>query len=238
MEKKKFPCKLEELPVIAGFILQSVRKDLADFSGFSSMFTVDFIEAGEMKVNACNNLLMSSSVAKQLKAVTQNLADKSVGLRVKLNQLEGYLKLAAGEIDIKVSDSGLKEVRNDISRGNTEGVVKNTWNLVNNAQRNQPALVAKGLKTTFLAEITTAVTEIDSLNNTQNVLTSERNRLTDSNMSVFNDVWTELTPILDTAKALYRGVDDVKLKDYTMSQLVKRVNAEGSRMIKPAKVQA
>lgn len=238
MEKKKFPCKLEELPVIAGFILQSVRKDLADFSGFSSMFTVDFIEAGEMKVNACNDLLMSSSVAKQLKAVTQNLADKSVGLRVKLNQLEGYLKLAAGEIDIKVSDSGLKEVRNDISRGNTEGVVKNTWNLVNNAQRNQPALVAKGLKTTFLAEITTAVTEIDSLNNTQNVLTSERNRLTDSNMSVFNDVWTELTPILDTAKALYRGVDDVKLKDYTMSQLVKRVNAEGSRMIKPAKVQA
>jgi hypothetical protein len=37
---------------------------------------------------------------------------------------------------------------------------------------------------------------------------------------------------LDAAKALYRGVDDVKLKDYTVLQLKKRIHAEGKREVK------
>jgi hypothetical protein len=37
---------------------------------------------------------------------------------------------------------------------------------------------------------------------------------------------------LDAARAIYRGVDDVKLKDYTVLQLKKRINAEGKREVK------
>lgn len=36
-----------------------------------------------------------------------------------------------------------------------------------------------------------------------------------------------VTSVLKTGRLLYRGVDDVKLKDYTLAQLLKRINAEG-----------
>ena len=45
---------------------------------------------------------------------------------------------------------------------------------------------------------------------------------------MFNDLWTSLQPILKTAKAIYRVVDETKLKDYTVTQLVKRINARKS----------
>jgi hypothetical protein len=37
--KKMFQCKIEELPVIGEFVVESARKDMADFSGFSPVFT-------------------------------------------------------------------------------------------------------------------------------------------------------------------------------------------------------
>jgi hypothetical protein len=73
------------------------------------------------------------------------------------------------------------------------------------------------------------VKQIESLNIRQNDLIRERNRLTEKNTNLFNDLWKSLQPVLNTAKAIYRGVDAVKLKDYTVTQLVKRIHAEGKR---------
>jgi hypothetical protein len=53
--------------------------------------------------------------------------------------------------------------------------------------------------------------------------------MTEKNIYQFNDLWDSLQPILKTAKAIYRGVDEVKLKDYTVTQLTKRIHAEGKR---------
>ncbi|MDR0613534.1 MAG: hypothetical protein LBG45_08695 [Dysgonamonadaceae bacterium] len=36
--KRLFQCKFEELPVIGQFVVDSARKDIADFSGFSPVF--------------------------------------------------------------------------------------------------------------------------------------------------------------------------------------------------------
>jgi hypothetical protein len=46
---------------------------------------------------------------------------------------------------------------------------------------------------------------------------------------LFNDLWKTLSPVFETGKALYRGVDEAKLKDYTVTQLVKRIDHEGRR---------
>jgi hypothetical protein len=61
---------------------------------------------------------------------------------------------------------------------------------------------------------------------------SENNLLQVIYFMLLNDLCDSLHPILDAAKALYRGVDDVKLKDYTVLQLKKRINAEGKREVK------
>jgi hypothetical protein len=45
-----------------------------------------------------------------------------------------------------------------------------------------------------------------------------------------HNLWN-LQPILKTAKAIYRCVDDVKLKDYTILKLRKQINAEGKKNV-------
>jgi hypothetical protein len=232
MITKKFTCKIEELPTIGEFILERAVKDLADLGAYSSLFTSEYLATIKSKIVACKELVASSTVTKELKAVTQQLYDKSKGLRIKINVLEGYLKIGAKELDILLEDVGLKSVRNDITRCNTEGLILNMQKALTAVKRNLPVLEAKGLKPELIGDIETQIQEIDALNVKQNNLISDRSRLTKANLELFNDLWDSLHPILDAARAIYRGVDDVKLKDYTMLQLKKRINAEGKREVK------
>jgi hypothetical protein len=232
MIAKKFPCKIEELPTIGEFVLDGVQKDLDDFSGYSSLFSPEYLATVKKKIVTCKELVASSTVAKELKAVTLQLYDKSKHLRIRLNALEGYLKICAKELDILLEDVGLKSIRNDITRCNTEGLILNVQKALTAVKRNLPVLTAKGLKPELIGDIETQIQEINALNVKQNSLTSDRSRLTKANIELFNDLWDSLHPILDAAKALYRGVDDVKLKDYTILQLKKRINAEGKREVK------
>jgi hypothetical protein len=233
MTTKKFSFKIEELPIVGEFILERVSKDIADFLAYSSLFTPDYLATIQKKIVVCKEVVASSTVTKELKAVTQQLGNKSKGLRIKMNVLEGYLKIGAKELDILLEDVGLKGVRRDITNNNTEGLILNVQKSLTAVKRNQPVLATKGMKPELIVDIETHVQEIDALNVKQNNMISDRNRLTKSNIESFNDLWDSLHPVLDAAKAIYRGVDDVKLKDYTIAQLKKRINAEGKREVKP-----
>jgi len=228
MEKRKFSFKIEELVVIAAVILASVRKDIADFAAFSSVFTVEFLDAIAAKLEACKTLINASTIAKELKLITKDVNEKSAAFRTKLNALETYFKYAAGQLDIQVSDAGIKAARLNISRGNTEGVVSALRVVLANARRNRAALEAKGMKPEFLTAFEAGINEIEALNNKQITLKNDMARQTDTNMATYNDLWSDICIITDAAKAIYRGVDDVKLKDYNVSLLRKRINAEGS----------
>jgi hypothetical protein len=226
MRIRIFPCKIEDVPVIGEFVVNSVERDLNDFSGYSSLFTIDYLVSIKIKIGVCKELVKSSVIAKELKFATQKLYDKSNNLRVKLNTLEGYLKLSADDLDVAVNDVNIKSVRQNISRGNIEGVLSSMKTALVAVKRNMPALEAKGLKQSLIDEIETQLQEINSLNDKQNELISKRNRLTSENIDKFNDLWSSLKPIFDTAKAIYRGVDDVKLKDYTIAHLKKRTSVK------------
>ncbi|MDR0843669.1 MAG: hypothetical protein LBN71_00470 [Tannerella sp.] len=76
----------------------------------------------------------------------------------------------------------------------------------------------------MFGEIEAQVEKINALNVKQNELESVRNRLTKESIEIFNDLWKLLQPVFETGKALYRGVDAARLKDYTLSQLLKRIN--------------
>jgi hypothetical protein len=220
---KTFRYKIENLPTIGEFLLKNLDKDIDDFNNFSSVFTPEYLAAIKNKIYICKDIISSSVVTKELKALTQHLYNESKALRIKINAVEGYLKLAAKELDIAVVDFGLKNIRNDISRNNIEGLVMNVQKTLIAIKRNQAVLESKGLKPELITDIETQTREINNLNVNQNELISGRNRLTKTNIDLFNDLWDSLQPILKTAKAIYRGVDDVKLKDYTIRQLVKRI---------------
>jgi hypothetical protein len=224
--KRKFQCKLEELPVVAEFISDGIKKDMDAFSKFSPDFNPDFVARLDDKIRDCKKVSSSSTITAGLKLVTNQLNDLSRGLRGKLNIVEGYMKIGAAELDVLVADAGLKNVRNCISKGNMEGVISNTHKFIEVVKRNQNVLVGKGLNMELINDIEKHIDDIDALNRKQNTMISDRNRLTKQNIELFNDLWDCLLPALNAAKAMFKGVDDVKLKDYTITQLVKRVNAE------------
>jgi len=222
--QKSFPCKVEELPVIGEFILNSVEKDLSDFSSFSPKFNTAFFDDVRRRINACKTTIASSTITKELKATTEKLYKICDDLRLPLNKLEGYLSLAADNLDIAPKDFGIATVRNDIQRKNVEGIISNTPKLVVAMRRNESALSTVGLAVPeFICDVEVRVGEINTLNIKQNDLTSRRGRLTDENMALFNELWDSLQPILKTGTALYKGKDPVKLKDYTINALMRRV---------------
>jgi ribosomal protein S7 len=227
--KKMFPCKIEDLPVIAETIVGSARRDIADFSDFSPEFTGLYFDAIDAKIVVCGKKLRSWVVVRELKTTTELLVSKTYQLRPKLNLLEGYLKLSTGSLDVKESDLGLAVVRNAISKGNTEGVVLSVTNLLAGVRRNQAALEAKGMNPLLIDEIAALAQDINTLDVKQNEQESIRNRLTEENIDLFNDLWKTLVPVLETGKALYRIVDEAKLKDYTVAQLIKRLNRSGKK---------
>ncbi|MDR2126326.1 MAG: hypothetical protein LBP63_05820 [Prevotellaceae bacterium] len=226
MIAKNFPCKLEEVPVIGEFVVNSAERNIDDFSAYPAVFNPDYFATLRSKIEVCKDLLQSSAITNELKFVTNQLYRKVGNFRVAVNVLEGYFKLGANRLDIAVKDSGIKEVRNDITRGNVEGLFANMQTALAAVKRNQIALNAVGMKQSLLDEINNQLRTIRELNEQQNGLIGNRNSLTVENVEKFNDLWNSLKPILNAAKIIYKGVDEAKLKDYTVSQLRKRINAE------------
>ena len=226
MEEKKFNCKMEDVPVITGFALTSMENDKVDFLAFSPMFADPFMDNVRSKRIVCIELVKSKDVVKQQKAITQQISVKLNELRVSLHPVEGYLKLAGDSLDIQLADFGLNDLRNDISKENVEGVISESQSFVTNLKRNEAVLQTKGLKTEMITDITDLVAEIALLNQQQNNLKNKRSRVASDNLKDFNELWDMLTSILNAGRAMYRGVDNVKLKEYTLSNLLKRVHNE------------
>jgi hypothetical protein len=223
-KKRLFQCSISDLPVLGEFLLESLGRDINDFSNYSPLFTTSYSDSIRAKIVTCREVTRSWIFIKELKSVTETLYSSIKALRVTINPVEGYVKLAAASLDVAVDDVGLKEVRRSIGRGNAETLVPAVAELLSTLRRNIAALQAVGLQESVLTAIEEQTAAIDALNVKQNELESRRNRVTEQDIDVFNDLWFALQPILETGRALYRGVDAAKLKDYTIAQLKKRLH--------------
>ncbi|MGC9151983.1 MAG: hypothetical protein ACP5F6_09550 [Microbacter sp.] len=229
MNSKKFWLKTEMVPVVAGFMLNSLRGDLEDFSSYSSVFSEEFINGVDAQKALCNELIQSRSLAGQLKLITGQLNDKTQELRRKLNFIEGYLILTDKELDMNVSDMGVKALRKQINRNNIAGIIMDVSTLSANLTRNINVLQTKGMSPQVTTELTTLATEINRLNDAQRLKESERSRIADANIKEFQKLWDMMLIISKAAKAIYRGVNAVKLKDYTISTLAGKVTANAHK---------
>ncbi|HLP05201.1 MAG TPA: hypothetical protein VK152_07215 [Paludibacter sp.] len=229
MEEKKFNCKMEDVPVVAGFVFASFEKDKADFVKYSSVFADPFATNVRAKQSECYEIVKSGDVIKHQKVVKLQMDGKIADFRLGMNQVEGYLKFADGTLDIQLTDFGLKAIRTAISNDNVEKIISEGRSLIGNLKRNEAALKAKGMNPDLLTGLTTLVGEIEELNTNHNSKKNERSRAADGSIKTFNELWDITGTILDAGRALYRGVDEVKLREYTIANLLKRVhNANGN----------
>jgi hypothetical protein len=224
MEEKKFNCKMEDVPVITGFVLESFERDKADFLKYSPIFADPFVTNVRTQQMVCYEIVKSGDVLKLQKVVKKQLEAKLGDFRLGLNQAEGYLKLTDGSLDIQVADFGLKTLRTAISDENVEKIISEGRSLIVKLKRNETALKAKGMTPEMLTGLTSLVTEIEELNTSHNTKKNERSRAADDSIKSFNELWNITGTILDAGRALYRGADEVKLREYTLANLLKRVH--------------
>lgn len=226
-EKRKFSCKAEEVPAIGGYLAQRMRADLVDFADFSGIFSEEYITQLEAKTTACTQVVVSDVLTKEISVITAQIVEKSKTLRLALNKVELYFKMADGEMTAAAGTLGAQNLRASINSGNSEGIVAHARRILAGINTNLVVLQSKGLKPTLVDEITQLTNDIETLGNEQNFKITERNRHTDENNSFLNELWDKISFILTTGRTLYRGVNDTKLNDYTLTTILKRINAEG-----------
>jgi hypothetical protein len=214
---------IEDVPVISGFVFASFENDKVDFLKYSPVFNDPFLDNARIKQAECNEILKPRDVLKHQKAVKVQITDCLKDLRISLNQTEGYLKLAGGELDIQVTDFGIKALRLAISGQNLEKTISEGHSLVAHLKRNETALKAKGMSDEMLITLSEQINKVEALNLQHNSKKNEHSRVADDSIKIMNELWEITGIILDAARGIYRGVDEVKLREYAVSNLLKRV---------------
>jgi len=226
MEEKKFNCAAEQLPIALRMALTSLKIDWADFNSYApGVFSNSFIQESEAKITSFEQLTKAWDVKQQQKVVTtQNLPAALKNVQLQLNPVEGYLKLADGTLDINRDDFGLDKLRDALHDKDIAGVVSAGNSVIIHLKRNEEALTAKGMKPEAITSLAAKLIEVESLKSSQNNLKNKTGRVSSTNIEAGNEIWDTLKIITDTGTAIYKGVDSVKQKEYTLSAIFKRIS--------------
>lgn len=218
-------CRIEEVPAIGGFLIDSLGLDIADFTAFSPDFNAGYVTTAQTQLAAVTALIIPKTLTAELKVITLRIYDNMSILPQKIDFLEGYIKRATG-LTVAAKDFGISAIRKANNKGDVEALVfalNYTLGLVNNAT-NLPLLTAKGytpIQNTVLQGIKT---KLNDDNVAQNAKENERNNLVSDNADVINSFWKILTDISDAGKRIYRTSN--KKDDYTIAELKRRIRQE------------
>jgi hypothetical protein len=224
MITRKYDCKIEEVPVIGGFILFPLRRDIDDFSAFlPKVFSNDYVVNLERKIDEVKNLLNPQSETVELKDVTIHLHLTMDGLIEPADKVAGYIKFTKGAVPISVKDFGLTALKQRIHSKDAEGALKNLRTVIDNIEKYRPQLVEQRLDDNTVARFTTALTAIETDNQRQFEIITKRKAIVENNVTLINDLYKTIIEVCNVGKTIYKGKDDLKVKDYTFRELKKKV---------------
>jgi hypothetical protein len=222
MENKNYNCKNEELPVIAEYLVFSLKKDLADFTAFSPKFNEMYVTAFEGKIDAVKSILNPRDETVELKNVTARLYVAMDALIAPIARIERYVKMAGSAISVSVKDFGLPELRRKIRSRDAEGVLATLKTVNGYIDTYKSTLAAQGMPDDLIALFANAVALIHDNNQRQYEIIVGRKKLVDNNMHLFKELYSVITDVCDTGKVVYRS-NSVATKEYIFTELKKRV---------------
>jgi hypothetical protein len=224
MTTQIYNCKREEVPVIGRYILFPLKRDFNDFSTFlPKIFTNDYIPNLERKIDEVNNLLNPQIETVELKNTTNRLYLTMDGLIDPANRLAGYVNFAKNAVQISAKDFGLTPLKRRIHARDAEGVLQNLRLVIANIEKYRPQLVEYGLSEDIVERFTQALTAIETDNQQQFEIVSRRKTIVENNMAVINDLYKTIIEVCNVGKTLYKGKNDMRVKDYTFNELKKKV---------------
>ncbi|MEZ5195324.1 MAG: hypothetical protein R2764_02665 [Bacteroidales bacterium] len=225
---KKIPFRLEEVPVVASMVMDSLNRDLADFTAFSPKYDAVFVSDIATKVKAVEVKTNTQVYIAQLKTITTSLYNSTDSLRPLMTRLEGYVMLAKDELNIAPADFGISDVRNKIGTKDVEGLLDKLAITLMHTTNNLAVLETKGFTAEALTELETLTEAIRSKNPEQNLKMDEKEAGVQANLGLIKELWEIIAEVMDIGKRLYKYDDTEKTGDYTISTIKSRIRHEGS----------
>jgi len=222
-KNRTYSCKDEELPVICNYVAYSFGRDLPDFEAFSSNFSDVYFTGFESKIKLVDELINPRLATVELKGITKELYDAMDSLITPINHVAGYMKLAKSEIRITEKDFGLTLLRQKAKSRDAEGVLQNIKIVNANLGKHKEVLSKHGLTDELIYHFSTVAETVATNNQKQYEILSQRRVIVQNNLKVFNELAAQFNEICNVGKILYKGKDTLKLKEYTFTELKKRV---------------
>jgi hypothetical protein len=227
MTERMYNCKNEEIPVIGGYVLFGLKRDFNDFSLFlPKVFTPDYINGFEGKIVEVNSLLNPNDETVELKDTTGKLYSALDSLIEPVDKIIGYVKFTKGAIPISVKDFGLTTLKQKVRSRDAEGALKNIRTVVANLEKYRNELVEQGFDENLIATFNNNLTIIETKNQRQFEIINNRKNIAEKNVKLINDLYKIIIEVCNVGKSLYKGKDDIKVKDYTFSELKKKVRVK------------
>jgi hypothetical protein len=227
MAEQIYNCKSEEVPVIGGYVLFGLKRDFNDFSQFfPKVFTPDYVPNFERKITSVNILLNPNNETVVLKETTGRLYSTMDGLIEPANRIVGYIKFTKGAIPISAKDFGLTTLKQKLRSKDAEGALKNLRTVIANIEKYHVQLTEQGLESDIVDRFKNALGVIETNNQLQFEIITKRKNIVEKNVSSVNDLYKIIIEVCNVGKTIYKGKDELKVKDYTFSELKKKVRVK------------
>lgn len=224
-----FSCKYEELLPVSKFTLFSLKRDIAEFTAFSNMFSDEYVTQTEAMINTVENLLEPKAETLMLSMIAQTMEQQATELGDQLNFIDGYLKLLKTMPGMTAKAFGISDLRISIRKRDYEGVLKGLKILLSNVQNHLSALQGKGMPATMPQTLQGLHDDIAQNRLKQFEIKSNRAGIVQNNLKTLNELYMRMTEIYSIGKVLYKNTDPAKYADYTFTKLLKKVrNAKAS----------
>ena len=226
MKEKKsrnFSFKDIEFIVVCGFTLLSFLRDILLFRKYSPKFTDEFGTALQAEIDAAKELVEPQSEMVEQKAITDRMHTTILALPQALNWIKGYIEMAGKSIGISVKDFGINETKDAIKKMDIEGVIKGLHTVNTNIVKFKPILTVQGLSEELATRLAGDATSISNDRQRQYEILTNRKAILQDNVETLNVLHAKIMEIHKVGKILFKGNDPVKLQEYTMTELLKKV---------------
>lgn len=205
--------KQEDYAAIADFMLQSFERDKADFlTYYKSMddaYLAEFKAANEALKNAPSVTVRT----KQQKSITTQLYTLLDNTKRNIIFLKDYAQRV--ELDVTSLAKAVKQ----IASRNAEGTVKILRDILPYYEEHTAEIT--NMPEGFIAAIQEQITQIETLNASQNNSINVKNDVANSNLNYYKTLYKYISEVAKAGKLIYKGT--AKEGEYTIQTVLSRV---------------
>jgi len=220
---RDYNCKDIELIVICGFTVYSLKRDLTSFTKYSPKYNDEYVTALEAEIETAKELVEPQSELVEQKAITDHMHTCMESMLEPLKWVKGYIELAGTGINISAKDFGLIDTRKSVEKQDIEGVIKGMHTVNSNIEKYKSILVEQGLSDELQTRLLSDAQSIADDRQKQYELVTNRKALLQNNVGLLNALYAKIAKIHAVGKILFKGNDPIKLQEYTLSDLLKKV---------------